>query len=160
MLKQLFKNEGELKAFAARLGPALSRACAYSGIDVALDGVLGAGKTTLVRYIAEQLEAAEPVSSPSYVLQHEYSCPGGLRIEHWDLYRLAGAAEDLLEPGHRQVLRLVEWASRSPDYVEQADLKLTLIFGAGGPSSDERELRAEGRLAETAEVGRLFSNER
>ena len=55
---------------------------------VLLIGNLGAGKTTLVKGIAEGLGAAgeDEVSSPTFTLIHEYGDPP--RIYHIDLYRL------------------------------------------------------------------------
>jgi tRNA threonylcarbamoyladenosine biosynthesis protein TsaE len=89
------------------------------GDCVALLGPLGAGKTVLVRGIAEGLGLAEKrmVSSPTFVLVQEY--PGRIPIYHLDLYRLPNdpaALENLgLEEMLRQGVTLVEWADRIPD---------------------------------------------
>jgi tRNA threonylcarbamoyladenosine biosynthesis protein TsaE len=57
------------------------------GEFLALFGTLGAGKTALVRGIAAGLgAAAEAVSSPTFVLLHEYR--GRLPLAHVDLYRI------------------------------------------------------------------------
>src|SRR5689334_23165438 len=57
------------------------------GESLALSGTLGAGKTALVRGIAAGLGApAEAVSSPTFVLLHEYR--GRLPLAHVDLYRI------------------------------------------------------------------------
>lgn len=57
------------------------------GESLALSGTLGAGKTALVRGIAAGLgAAAEAVSSPTFVLLHEYR--GRLPLAHLDLYRI------------------------------------------------------------------------
>jgi tRNA threonylcarbamoyladenosine biosynthesis protein TsaE len=60
-----------------------------------LRGDLGTGKTTLVKGIAQALDAAEPdeVTSPTFTLIHEYD--GGLdgkpvKLFHLDVYRLEG----------------------------------------------------------------------
>jgi tRNA threonylcarbamoyladenosine biosynthesis protein TsaE len=60
-----------------------------------LRGDLGTGKTTLVKGIAQALDAAEPdeVTSPTFTLIHEYD---GVRegkpvkLFHLDVYRLEG----------------------------------------------------------------------
>ena len=54
-----------------------------------LRGDLGAGKTTLVKGIAQALDAADPdeVTSPTFTLMHEYG-PAGKRVFHGDLYRI------------------------------------------------------------------------
>lgn len=103
--------EGEAATIA--LGRELGRALA-AGDLVALDGDLGAGKTTLVRGIAEGL-GADPgeVRSPTFVLAHVYR-GGRVALGHLDAYRLGPGADlaplgidDLLEAG----AVAVEWAS-------------------------------------------------
>jgi tRNA threonylcarbamoyladenosine biosynthesis protein TsaE len=85
---------------------------------VALSGTLGAGKTQLVRYVAQSLGvAAEEVTSPTYVLLQRYA--GRHLIYHFDFYRLKSAAEvwdlgidELLE---QSALIFVEWAEKFPE---------------------------------------------
>lgn len=99
------------------VGRELSRLLPESGV-VSLVGDLGAGKTTLVKGIAEARYAAraEDVSSPTYTLIHEYGEP--VRVYHVDLYRLEtiGQArgvglEDLFDG---PALVLIEWGDRFP----------------------------------------------
>src|SRR5512142_104978 len=56
---------------------------------VLLRGDLGAGKTTLVKGIAEAFDAApeDEVTSPTFTLVHEYRGPR-VRVYHIDLYRI------------------------------------------------------------------------
>lgn len=96
------------------LGEAIARAL-RPGDVVTLDGPLGAGKTTLVRAIAAAW-GADParVSSPTFVLMHEYESPRG-RLVHVDAYRMSGPGdlEDLdLATFARGAVVLVEWAER------------------------------------------------
>lgn len=77
-----------------------------------LVGPLGAGKTTLTRLIAEELDSDAQVSSPTYTLVHEYPTPAGLLV-HIDAYRLAEPValdqlglDDYLD---RARLVVVEW---------------------------------------------------
>src|SRR3954447_20032788 len=76
------------EALGRRLGRLL-----FPGSVVALVGPLGAGKTYLVRAVAEGLGVADSrvVSSPTFVLIQEYRAR--LPIYHFDAYRLRGAAE-------------------------------------------------------------------
>ncbi|MEK6695208.1 MAG: tRNA (adenosine(37)-N6)-threonylcarbamoyltransferase complex ATPase subunit type 1 TsaE, partial [Nitrospirota bacterium] len=68
------------------LGKLLGESCA-GGETLALIGPLGAGKTCLVRGLAVGLGApAEAVTSPTFVLIHEYA--GRVPLYHVDLYRL------------------------------------------------------------------------
>ncbi|HZD95433.1 MAG TPA: tRNA (adenosine(37)-N6)-threonylcarbamoyltransferase complex ATPase subunit type 1 TsaE, partial [Candidatus Sulfotelmatobacter sp.] len=59
------------------------------GSVVLLRGDLGAGKTTLVKGIAEGFRAAkaEDVTSPTFTLIHEYRGPE-VTLYHIDLYRI------------------------------------------------------------------------
>src|SRR5205809_5900313 len=99
------------EALGHRLGELL-----FPGAVVALGGQLRAGKTHLVRAVAEGLGARNPaaVNSPTFVLIQEY--PARLPIYHFDAYRLTGPRE-FRELGtdeyfHGDGVCLVEWADR------------------------------------------------
>src|SRR5688572_1637488 len=73
-------------AFGNRLAGLL-----FPGAVVALIGPLGAGKTHLVRAVAEGLGCdGRRVSSPTFALVHEY--PGRMPVYHFDTYRLPDEA--------------------------------------------------------------------
>jgi tRNA threonylcarbamoyladenosine biosynthesis protein TsaE len=104
-------NLSETEAFGRRLGALL-----FPGAVVALVGRLGAGKTHLVRAVAEGLGVRNPaaVNSPTFVLIQEY--PARLPIYHFDAYRLGGERE-FRELGtdeyfHGDGVCLVEWADK------------------------------------------------
>ena len=78
-----------------------------------LDGNLGAGKTTFVKFVARYLSIAEDVSSPSFSIVNEYRNPDGLIIYHMDLYRLENL-EEAMEIGITEYLDsgnyvFIEW---------------------------------------------------
>jgi tRNA threonylcarbamoyladenosine biosynthesis protein TsaE len=101
---------------------------------VALLGNLGAGKTTFVRYFAEAAGSTVPVSSPTYVLMHEYPLANGQLVEHWDLYRLGMAPAELEEPPAPGMIRFIEWPERDAADVLIFDyaLRLTIPAEASG----------------------------
>lgn len=83
---------------------------------MALQGELGAGKTTFVQGLARALGIRRPITSPTFTLASEY-CGDTLRLIHFDLYRLrspdellAMGFEDLLD---EQALIAVEWPERA-----------------------------------------------
>lgn len=105
-----------------------------AGDTVALCGELGSGKTTFTAMVALALGSRVPVSSPTYVLQHEYPTSSGLMIEHWDVYRVTELPAELENEPGRQSIRIIEWADRFPVLMKNA--KLTLHF-----QLDEKGLR-------------------
>jgi tRNA threonylcarbamoyladenosine biosynthesis protein TsaE len=134
-------------AFGRGLGARL-----FPGAVVALIGPLGAGKTQLVRAVAEGLEIADSrvVNSPTFVLIQEYVAR--LPIYHFDAYRLANSAE-LFDLGVHEYFEgqgvcLVEWADRVEDCLPPEHLRVTIEIT--GPTS--RRLRAEGRGQRYAEL--------
>ena len=100
---------------------------------VILRGELGAGKTTLVKGIAEGLDAAsqEDVTSPTFTLIHEYPRARGQRCIHVDLYRIEtqreldtlGLDELFAEDGN---LVLLEWGEKFPRFVQERDVEISL----------------------------------
>lgn len=104
-----------------------------------LSGDLGAGKTVLVRGLADALgiDAAE-IQSPTFTLMRSHQGEGGSLL-HVDLYRLEpeevaelGLEEALYGPG----VKVVEWAERLPYEVPGA-IRVTLRRSAG---AGEREI--------------------
>ena len=100
----------------AAIGRELARSLG-AGDVVLLVGDLGAGKTALVRGIAEGL-GVDPneVSSPTFTLVQEYS-GGRLPLYHVDLYRLNDPREidDLgLDEIAEDGVLAIEWAERHP----------------------------------------------
>ncbi len=89
------------------------------GIVLALEGDLGAGKTTWVRGLARGLGLDRPVRSPTYTYRVDYELPDGRRLVHADLYRLAEGADltgfelDELASDASTILA-IEWAERLP----------------------------------------------
>src|SRR3989442_4027954 len=64
---------------------------AQPGWIIGLVGDLGAGKTQLVKGLAEGLGITSRVQSPTFTLVHEYS-DGRCPLFHLDLYRLENEA--------------------------------------------------------------------
>lgn len=108
---------------------------------VLLRGDLGAGKTTLVKGIAEAFNAAEAesVTSPTFTLIHEYRGPE-VTLYHIDLYRIDTqreldtlALDDLRDP--RSIL-LIEWGEKFERFRREKDAEIAIE----NPGGDERRL--------------------
>ena len=98
---------------------------------VLLRGELGAGKTTLVKGIAEGFQAAEQedVTSPTFTLVHEYRGPR-VNVYHIDLYRVDTprqletlGLDDLMA---NNAVLLIEWGEKFPRFVRERDVEIAL----------------------------------
>jgi|SRR5579859_7742274 len=109
------------------------------GSVVLLRGDLGAGKTTLVKGIAEAFNAAraEDVTSPTFTLIHEYRGPE-TTLYHIDLYRIDTqreldtlALDDLMTPNS---ILLIEWGEKFSRFARERDVEIAIEHRGG----DER----------------------
>ena len=98
---------------------------------VLLRGDLGAGKTTLVKGIAEAFHAAaaEEVTSPTFTLVHEYRGPEA-NLYHIDLYRIDTprqletlGLDDLISS---QSILLIEWGEKFPRFERERNVEIAL----------------------------------
>jgi tRNA threonylcarbamoyladenosine biosynthesis protein TsaE len=101
---------------------------------IGLSGDLGAGKTELVKGIAEGLGATDPVTSPTFTLIHEYRS-GRLPLFHMDFYRLE-TEKELDEIGFDDYLRepgicAIEWADRFPDRIPRKAIRVAIQISSG-----------------------------
>ena len=105
-----------------------------------LSGELGTGKTTLVKGIAQELNAAEPdeVTSPTFTLVHEYD--GALdgratKLYHIDVYRLEGERQletlGLDELVTDDALVLVEWGEKFKSLRKKATGEIAITTEGG-----------------------------
>lgn len=109
-----------------------------AAIVVAIQGELGAGKTTLVGGLINALGIAGAVRSPTYTLIEPYEAHGR-HFYHLDLYRLADPHEvaalgirDLLLPG---AVLLIEWPERGVGALPAADVAIAITY-AMAPVND------------------------
>jgi tRNA threonylcarbamoyladenosine biosynthesis protein TsaE len=130
-----------------RLG-ALLAPLLRSGDVVCLQGALGAGKTCLAQGIGRALGVSSPMTSPTFIIVHEYALPERpYRLYHIDLYRIEGAAEacatgleDLL---FGDGVCVIEWAERIVGILPKDRLWITLQ--QVGDSQRELSLQAHGQ---------------
>ena len=83
---------------------------------VALRGEMGAGKTTLIRSVAECLGVEDQVTSPTFALVNQYSTAEGEPVYHFDFYRI-NRLEEAYDLGYEEYfysgdLCLIEWSEK------------------------------------------------
>ena len=129
-------SEEETVALGRAIGVSLS-----PGDAVLLTGELGAGKTVLVRGMAQGTGSPEPARSPTFILLLTY--PGALDLHHCDLYRVSSQAEatdlaldECLENG----ALAVEWAERARKALPADALQVTFAID---PDTDARTISLE-----------------
>lgn len=83
---------------------------------IALNGKMGAGKTTFIKAICKELEVMDVVNSPTFSIINQYVTSNNSFVYHFDFYRLEQAEEaldiglyDYLDSGH---LCLMEWPEK------------------------------------------------
>lgn len=105
----------------------------HGGEVIELLGDLGAGKTTLAQSIVHALGFQGSTPSPTFTVSRVYEVSGGLRVYHFDLYRLQGydvVTDELHEVmGDPDIITLVEWADAGEAQLLTDRLQITLEVG-------------------------------
>lgn len=159
---QYCRQEADTTALAQKLASSLSRLFQMdpsAHLNIALEGDLGAGKTTFARHLIQALGYEGRVKSPTYTLCEPYpiqlkdsnpSALASITAHHFDLYRMrdplewqeAGFAEHFDEPG----FCLVEWPEKAEGTLPAFDIAIHLMAG-------EQELERRIELKVNSERG-------
>lgn len=99
-----------------------------SGDIIAMEGTLAAGKTTITKGIAQGLDIAEDITSPTFTIVSEYD--GRLHLYHIDAYRLENG-EDFLNLGAEEMLYadgvcIIEWSENVKEEIPSSAIKIAL----------------------------------
>ena len=127
------KSEKETKQLGYKLAKALP-----NGSVVCLLGDLGAGKTTLVRGVAEGLNIKEVVQSPTFNIMKIY-LKGDRPLIHIDAYRLADINTDIgLDEyiGYETGITMIEW----PMYIDHLIPKEAVYVELKHLGDDKRKI--------------------
>ncbi len=111
---------------------------------VALDGDLGAGKTTLVKAFCEHLGIPELVSSPTFTIINQYPHPEGWVVYHMDMYRVE-KPDDAYQLGLDEYFDsgswcFIEWPERILPFLPEKFVSLTI---EADPSTAARKFTLE-----------------
>jgi tRNA threonylcarbamoyladenosine biosynthesis protein TsaE len=96
----------------------------------ALNGDMGAGKTTFVRAICEELNVIDRVASPTYSLINEYVTSSNEPVYHFDFYRINSPLElehigvsEFIDSGS---YCFIEWAELAPEFLPPRYVKVSI----------------------------------
>jgi tRNA threonylcarbamoyladenosine biosynthesis protein TsaE len=122
------KHKRELHSAAKKL-------LKYSGSKrvFAFYGSLGAGKTTFIKAICNQLGATDIASSPSFTLVNEYRTKTGGSLYHIDLYRIKVISE-VFDIGIEEYLFggnycFIEWPEHAEEVLPEETIKIYISVG-------------------------------
>ena len=90
-------------------------------------GEMGAGKTTLIKALCQQLGVEGSVSSPTFSIVNEYATKNG-RVYHFDFYRLKTQTE-ALDMGYEEYFYsgdycFIEWPEKIPDLLPESYISI------------------------------------
>lgn len=115
----IIENEPELAGWATYVTEHI-----HPSSVLLMEGAMGSGKTTMVRYLMKSLKGEE-ATSPTFSLVNEYRYPNG-HVYHFDLYRIDWP-EDLDEIGFeeyldREALCVIEWPQLGMYYYQDMNV--------------------------------------
>ena len=144
-----------------QLGVALGRAL-VGGDCLELVGDVGAGKTTLTQAIAQGMGVDVPVQSPTFTIQREYQARDGLRLVHYDFYRLSDAGimeNELMETAHDpQTVTVVEWADTVESVLPNRRVIVTIVGDEASESARNITYRLEGIWNDPERISDVFTS--
>lgn len=99
---------------------------------IIFDGMMGSGKTTLIKYICQALGVLDLVNSPTYSLVNEYKTLNNQIIYHFDFYRI-NSLEEAIDMGAEEYfysgnLCLIEWPNKIMDLLPDRILKISIDY--------------------------------
>jgi len=104
------------------------------GLVIAFYGKMGAGKTTFIKALCEELGVEDVITSPTFAIVNEYSLPLGGKLEgalyHFDFYRIK-KIEEVYDMGYEDYfysgnLCLIEWPELIEDLLPEDALRVTI----------------------------------
>lgn len=107
-------------------------------------GKMGAGKTTFIKAVCEELGVTDAITSPTFAIVNEYrSDAGGELIYHFDFYRIR-KLEEVYDMGYEDyfysgAVCFIEWPELVEDLLPGNAVKVAIEETGGG----ERKLTME-----------------
>lgn len=112
--------------------------CVRAPLNLAFNGPLGAGKSTLIRALLRKLGVQGSIKSPTYALVEPYSLSNYF-VYHFDFYRFFDENE-WEDSGFRDYFNphsicLVEWAEKAGRVLPPMDLEISMSYDIQSPQS-------------------------
>lgn len=164
-IEQYCRQEAETAALAQDLAAYLTQHLIQNPkghLNIALEGDLGAGKTTFARYLIQGMGHAGKVKSPTYTLCESYPLQCNkteITAYHFDLYRMkdplewqeAGFGEYFDAPG----FCLIEWPEKAQGTLPTFDMVIQL---SAGSEENERNILIEAMTANGMHILQALSS--
>lgn len=99
---------------------------------VAFHGPMGAGKTTLIKAICEELGVKDTISSPTYSIVNEYRTVKGEKVYHFDFYRIK-SVDEAYDMGYEEYFYskaycFIEWPEKIAELMPLTYEKVTITL--------------------------------
>lgn len=99
---------------------------------IAFYGEMGAGKTTLIKAICEELGVKDTVTSPTYSIVNEYKSIEGEKIYHFDFYRI-NSIDEAYDLGYEEYFYsncfcFIEWPEKIAELLPLVYEKVTIVL--------------------------------
>lgn len=93
-------------------------------------GKMGAGKTTFIKAICEELGVKDVITSPTFAIVNEYEGDGNATIYHFDFYRIK-KLDEVYDMGYEEYffsgnLCFIEWPELIEDLLPEDVTKVTI----------------------------------
>jgi len=102
---------------------------------IAFNGEMGAGKTTLIKTICEQLGVKQTISSPTFSIVNEYLSSSGKKIYHFDFYRI-NTINEAYDMGYEEYFYsdaycFIEWPDKIAELLPEDVLRVSISVKDG-----------------------------
>lgn len=99
-------------------------------------GKMGAGKTTFIKAVCEELGVEDVITSPTFAIVNEYGLPTGESLFHFDFYRIK-KLEEVYDMGYEDyfysgALCFIEWPELIEEVLPDDAVRVTITEAADG----------------------------